>query len=211
MKFRAPIFLFCMALPLSLLAAEEKPAATPPPTPKPTILKRWMKTFGLSQDHSPNATITGFKGLDIGLQADPAQVKVGEVKLIKVTVTLTNRGRKSVELEFPTSQRIEVLVKSKEGKTIEQWSEDQAFSNEPSMVTINPDERLEYAVNVATRDMAVGQTYTIEAFFPNFDQLRKSITVQAVNATPAATPTPKAGSTSAPAVAATPAPKHKKQ
>src|SRR5512140_1968066 len=120
MKFRVPIFLLTMALPLALVAAEEQPKATP----KPAILKRWMKALGISKDKT-NTTATGFKGLDIGLQVDPAQIKVGEVKQVKVTVTLANRSKKIAQLEFPTSQRIEVLVKSKEGKTIEQWSEDQ--------------------------------------------------------------------------------------
>lgn len=207
MKFRAPIFLLTMALPLALGAAEEKPKATP----QPTILKRWMKTLHLSKDPS-NTTATGFKGLEIGLQADPAQIKVSEVKQIKVAVTLANRGSKIAQLEFPTSQRIEVLVKSKEGKTIEQWSEDQAFSNEPTMVTINPNERLEYSVNVATRDMVPDQTYTIEAFFPNFDQLRKSITVTSVGATPSPTAKPEeAKPESGSTPAATPAPKKKKK
>lgn len=205
MKFRAPIFLLTMALPLALVAAEEKPTATP----QPTILKRWMKTLHLSKDQT-NTTATGFKGLEIGLQADPAEIKVSEVKQIKVAVTLANRSSKIAQLEFPTSQRIEVLVKSKEGKTIEQWSEDQAFNNEPTMVTINPNERLEYSVSVSTRDMVPDQTYTVEAFFPNFDQLRKSITVTSVGAT---APTTKAegaktegGATPAPT---TPKPKKK--
>ena len=211
MKFRAPIFLLTMALPLALVAAEEQPKATP----QPTILKRWMKNLHISKDPS-NTTATGFKGLEIGLQADPAEVKVSEVKQIKVSVTLANHGSKIAQLEFPTSQRIEVLVKSKEGKTIEQWSEDQAFSNEPTMVTINPNERLEYSVNVATRDMVAGQAYTIEAFFPNFDPLRKSITVNAVSATSASAKTEgtkaegtKTEGESTPA--ATPAPKKKKK
>jgi len=121
-------------------------------------------------------------------------------------VTLANRGKKIAQLEFPTSQRIEVLVKSKEGKTIEQWSEDQAFNDEPTMVTINPGERLEYAVNVATRDMVADQTYTVEAFFPNFDQLRKSITVAAVANPPPSTPAPEV----AKSATATPEAKHKK-
>ncbi len=200
MKFRAPILLLTMALPLALFAAEEAPKTTP----KPTILKRWMKTLGMEKD--PNAT--GFKGLDIGLLADPTQVIVGDTKKIKATVTLTNRSKKIAQLEFPTSQRIEVLVKSKEGKTIEQWSEDQAFSSEPTIVTINPDERLEYVVSVATRDMVADETYTVEAFFPNFDQLRKSITVKAVNA--AATPGPTAPGTTPAKGAATPEPKRHK-
>jgi hypothetical protein len=186
MKFRAPIFLLTMALPLALVAAEEPSAATP----KPAILKRWLNALGMSKPPA-HMTATGFKGLDLGLQADPAPVKVPEIKQLKVTVTLANRSKKIAQLEFPTSQRIEVLVKSKEGKTIEQWSEDQAFNSEPTIVAINPDERLEYAVNVSTRDMVPGQTYTIEAFFPNFEQLRKAITVAAVSDGPgAATPGP---------------------
>jgi hypothetical protein len=203
MKFRAPIFLLTMALPVALVAAEEQPKATP----QPTILKRWMKTLHLSKD-ATNTTATGFKGLEIGLQADPAQVKVSEAKQMKVTVTLANHGGKIAQLEFPTSQRIEVLVKSKEGKTIEQWSEDQAFSNEPTMVTINPEERLEYSVNVATRDMVAGQSYTVEAFFPNFEQLKKTITVAAVADTPKVQ---KTDGNSTPAPDATPAPKKKKK
>jgi len=206
MKFRAPILLLTMALPLALVAAEEKPTATP----RPTILKRWMKTLHLSKDQT-NTTATGFKGLEIGLQADPAQIKVSEVKQIKVAVTLANRGSKIAQLEFPTSQRIEVLVKSKEGKTIEQWSEDQAFNNEPTMVTINPNERLEYSVSVSTRDMVPDQTYTVEAFFPNFDQLRKSITVTTVGATPPSTAKPEGAKTEGGSTPAPTTPKPKKK
>ena len=51
--------------------------------------------------------------------------------------------------------------------------------NEPSIVTINPNERLEYLVNVSTRDMVAGETYNVEGFFPNFEHLRKTITVTA--------------------------------
>jgi hypothetical protein len=198
MKFRASLLLLLVALPLALVAAEEKPKQKS--TPRPTILKRWMRTLGITKEKT-NTTPTGYKGLEMGVQVDPAQVKVAEVKQIKVSVTLANRGKNSVQLEFPTSQRIEVLVKSKDGKTIEQWSEDQAFDSEPSMVSINPSERLEYVVNVATRDMVADQSYIVEAFFPNFEALRKSVTVSAIGATPATAATP---------AAATPTPKPKK-
>jgi len=177
MKFRLPLYLMTLLLPLALSAAEEK---QPKATPKPSILHRMLHPFGGGTDKNSKMTATGFKGLDISLQAEPAQVKVAEVKQIKVTIVLANKSHKIAQLNFPTSQRIEVVVKSGEGKTIETWSEDQAFENEPSIVSINPGERLEYTVNVSTRDMAADQTYTVEAFFPNFDQLRKSITVTAV-------------------------------
>jgi len=201
MKFRAPLCLLMLALPLILVAAEDgstpAPAVTPTPTPKvkraPTTpatprvfpLRRWLRALGIDKSPTAGFATTGFKGLEISLKLDPPQVAVGETKQLKATVTLLNRGKKIAQLDFPTSQRIEVLVKNSDGKMIEQWSEDQAFDNEPSLVSVNPNERLEYTVNLSTRDMVAGQSYTVDAYFPNFEQLRKSMTV------PAATPAPK--------------------
>lgn len=105
---------------------------------------------------------------------DPLPLKLSDVRTIKVTLLLANHGKKLAQLDFPTTQRIEVLVKDATGKRIEQWSEDQAFQNEPSLVAINPAERIEYTATVATRELKAGQTYTVEGFFPNFDQLRAS-------------------------------------
>ena len=189
MKFRAPLCLLMIALPVTLMAASATPAPT---TPRVFPLRRWMRALGMEKTPT-DMKATGFRGLEIGLKVDPPMVKVGDVKQVKVTVTLINRGKKIVQLDFPTSQRIEVLVKSKEGKTLEQWSEDQAFNNEPTLVAVNPGERLEYPVSVATRDMVVGETYTVEAFFPNFDQLRTSLPVAAVKEIPVATPSGKPG------------------
>jgi hypothetical protein len=85
---------------------------------------------------------------------------------------LKNRSKKFVQMQFPTSQRIEVLVRTTDGKLVEQWSQDQSFANEPTLVVINPRERLEYTASVATRDMTAGRTYIVEAFFPNYEPLR---------------------------------------
>jgi hypothetical protein len=174
MKFRVLLCLATLALPMGLLAAEEKPV----PTPKPSLWHRLTHPFG-SKKKEAQGKGPVFKQLEMGLVVDPNPVKLADNRQLKVTLTLTNRGGKLAQLEFPTSQRVEVLIKSKDGKTIEQWSQDQAFNNEPTLVTINPRERLEYAVNVATRDMSAGQTYIVEGFFPNFEALRKSIPVAA--------------------------------
>jgi hypothetical protein len=209
MKFRIPVLALIVAFPLGLFAKTPNPNASP--TPKPTtILKKWLRSLGLQTDHT-GTTATGFKGLDIGLVVDPPKVTLPETKQIKVTIKLVNRGKKLVQLNFPSSQRIEVLVKNKEGKQIEQWSEDQAFTDEPSMVTVNPDERVEYPVTVSTRDMVVGETYTVEAFFPNFEQLRKTLTVDAVTPAPKS---PKPSPGASPGAAPSPEPilnsRHKK-
>lgn len=165
MKFRIPILVLTVALPLALLAKEQGPVASPTPKP-PMILKKWLHALGIQTDHQ-GMTVTGFKGLDIGLQTEPAKVTIPEVKQLKVTIRLTNRGKKMVQLNFPSSQRIEVLVKSKDGKVIEQWSEDQAFTDEPSMVTINPDERVEYRDRADARHGG-GRNLHGRCIFPEF-------------------------------------------
>ena len=161
------------AFALTARAAEETPTAPP----KPGLVHRLLHPFGGSPAapaDAPKKKDVSLKGLEINLTAEPAVAKLSETREIKVTVTLANKGKKLIQLEFPTTQRIEVLVKNKAGKRVVQWSEDQAFTAEPTLVAINPGERLEYSANVPTRDLAAGETYTVEAFFPNYETLRKT-------------------------------------
>src|SRR5262245_58919385 len=145
MKFRVLLCLAIFALPMGLLAVEEKPT----PTPKPNLWHRLTHPFGGAKGTNKEKTVTSGQ-LEMGLVIEPNPVKLANNQQLKVTLTLTNRGGKMAQLEFPTSQRVEGLVKTKDGKTFEQWSQDQAFTNEPTLVTINPRDRLEYSVNVAT-------------------------------------------------------------
>ena len=39
---------------------------------------------------------------------------------------------------------------------------------------------MEYIANLSTRDFVAGETYTVEAFFPNFDPLKSQQTVAPV-------------------------------
>jgi hypothetical protein len=120
-----------------------------------------------------------FKGLEMSMTVEPPMVNLSETREIVVTLKLQNRAKKLVQLDFPTTQRIEVLVRTNAGTLVEQWSEDQAFRNEPGMVTINPRERLEYRAVISTRDFAAGQDYIVEGFFPNYDPLRAEKTIAA--------------------------------
>jgi hypothetical protein len=170
MKFRALSCLLAICLPMVVSAAEEAPQ----PAPKPSLWHRILHPFGARNPKEPKGKSTNFRQLEMDMQIEPNPAKLAESRQIKVTLTLTNRGGKMVQLEFPTSQRIEVLINTKSGQRVEQWSEDQAFSSEPTLVTVNPRERLEYSVNVSTRDLVAGETYLVEGFFPNFEPLRKS-------------------------------------
>jgi Intracellular proteinase inhibitor len=110
--------------------------------------------------------------IELKLDVTPTPVKLSEDREVKVTITVYNQSKKSVHLDFPTSQRIEILVRDASGKVVNTWSEDQSFTDDSAAVTVNPGERLEYAASVATREMTGGQPYTIEASFPSDAELK---------------------------------------
>lgn len=174
MKIRPLLCLLAFALPMALPAAEESAA----PPPKKSWYDRLLHPFGGPKEKAPATKDVNFKRLELAIKVEPNPPKLSETKQVKVTLTLANKTGKLVQLDFPSSQRIEVLIKAKDGKMVEQWSEDQAFDNEPTVVAINPGERLEYAANVSLRDVHPDETYTIEAFFPNFDGLRKTAAIK---------------------------------
>jgi hypothetical protein len=171
MKF--PLAL-CSLIALSFATA---PAAdeTAAPTSKPSLLDRVLHPFGGGKGKPPKEKTVN--KLVVEMKLDPQPLKLSSTNRLKVTLTLINRTKKLVPLEFPTSQRIEVLLKTNAGKLVEQWSQDQAFNQEVSVVTINPGERVEYVVEVATRDLVAGQTYVVEGFFPNHELLKVEKTI----------------------------------
>jgi hypothetical protein len=178
MKFR----LFALLFALFPLAAASAADATPTPTPKPSILNRLLHPFGGPQKKETATDVKGtdvkgthFKHLSMNMTVEPNTLRLSEAHELKAKVTLSNHGAQLVQMDFPTSQRIEVVIKTRAGKLVEQWSEDQAFQNEPSLVTINPDERVEYVATMATRDLVAGESYILEAFFPNYDTMRVQV------------------------------------
>lgn len=169
--------LLLLAAALPLCSARGAPASTPKPAPGPV---NWLKrhiplpVFGGKKEPS-----TTWKQLALTLIVEPMRPKLAETRQLRVTIRLANKGKKLVQLEFPTSQRFEVVLRNPAGKPIERWSDDHAIVNEPAMVTINPGERLEYFANLSTRDMAAGQSCTVEVSFLNYEQLRATRTVAA--------------------------------
>jgi hypothetical protein len=150
-----------------LLADEE---TAPAPTPTPGFFHRIINVF--HKDKAAEERAQKEKKLDLTLDFSPQPVKLSEGKEIQVTLVLTNRTGRFAQFTFPTTQRIEVLLRNHAGKLVTQWSEEQSFTNDPGYVTINPGEHVQYTVNISGRDLVPGQTYTIEGFFPNYENLR---------------------------------------
>lgn len=162
-----------------------KPAANAEAGPRPGVVGR---VLGSANKLNPfrgkrkpaitsKASAATFKGLEMKMTVEPLAPNLGEARQITVTLRLQNRGKRLAQLDFPTTQRIEVLVRNTAGGLVEQWSEDHAFQNEPGLVAINPGERLEYSATVSTRDFAAGQEYIVEGFFPNYESLRATAKV----------------------------------
>jgi len=169
MAARICLFIIWILLTVSApLRASEEPSAE---HQKPGMMSRFFNIFRGSHDRG-EAPSASWKRLELTMSVEPLPLDLGETRQLKVTLRLANKSKRLVQLDFPTTQRIEVLVRNRNGKLVEQWSEDQAFNNEPTLVTINPGERLEYSANVATRDMVAGEPQTIIGYFPNYDQLK---------------------------------------
>jgi hypothetical protein len=193
------LFILALLLPLVVDAAPAKKPApvaveVPPPAPvrerKPGFWERaWNSTVngtqavgrtvtrpfrGDSDKEKVGESKVGWRNLAMTLTLEPAQVKLPETKAVRVAVAVVNKGQTAVQLNFPTTQRIEVLLKTDDGKVLSKWSEDQKVDQEQGFLVINPEERLEYSANISTREMSAGRSYIIDAYFPNLDELRAS-------------------------------------
>lgn len=109
------------------------------------------------------------------LRADPADFPLSGRREVKVVYALVNSSKQTQRLDFPTSQRFEVIMRGPEGRRLFQWSEDRAFAAVASSVVVNPGERLEYEACIPTRDMLVGRTYEVEAILPGYPDTAASI------------------------------------
>ena len=122
-----------------------------------------------------------WRKLEMTMKFEPAEVRLPATRFLDVRVDVTNKGKETVQLEFPSSLRVDVVLKDDTGKVLSRWSDDQRIEREPSVLIVNPGERLEYNARVSTRDMQAGRRFEIEAVFPSYEKLRVSRVVSPVN------------------------------
>jgi len=105
------------------------------------------------------------------MSVDPTVFPLQDRRELNVTYTIQNNTKKIMRLEYPTSQRIEILTYDSQGAVIDKWSDDRSFTPEEGIVVINPKERIEYQERIPTREMKPEQTYRVDTFSttePNF-------------------------------------------
>lgn len=101
---------------------------------------------------------------------EPPQFSLADRREINVTYTIHNNTRKILRIDYPSTQRVEIITRDPEEKIIEKWSDDRAFEEREGVVFINPNERIEYSEKVPTRDMKADLTYSVEGSVPNNPQ-----------------------------------------
>ena len=162
-----------LLLALSLSACSSRQAASTAPE-KPGLVKRtWtsMQFWKKGDDEKPESKIR-HKKLEATLVLNPESISLFNTRQITATLRVTNKSAKPVTLEFPTTQRVDVLVRDTMGKLVYQWSEDQSFEKATSLLQLNRNERAEFSVNIPTRDMVADKSYFIEAVLPTHETLR---------------------------------------
>ena len=132
--------------------------------------------FGRKGGREPGDA-TPSRNLAMSITLEPSRVRLTDTRVIEATVSVVNKGKHAVQLEFPTSLRIDVVVKAEGGRIISRWSDDQRIDREPGILTVNPGERLEYVARISTREMRAGKPFEIEAYFPSYERLRARRTV----------------------------------
>ena len=167
MKFCRVILFLGLAFQMQSLRAEE-----PQPESKPGWFSGLTGMFHHSSSAGDKAGAVQTRNLVLKMELSPMPLKLAENRQFKVEISLFNKSRKMVSLEFPTTQRFEIVLRNKAGKQIFQWSEDQSFQADQTVVTVNPGERIQYEASVATRDLSPGAEYVVEGFFPRYNDLR---------------------------------------
>ena len=153
-------------------AAEQLP---PPAEASPAPEKRsWFSRLNpfRRSEKLPEYKDQRLRGLVLTLELSPQPIKLSEVRQMDVRVRLTNKGRRPVTLNFPNAQRIEIHLKNSSEKIVEMWSDNHAFADVLGTVLINPQESIEYAETIATRELTPNKVFIAEAFFPEYPELR---------------------------------------
>jgi hypothetical protein len=112
------------------------------------------------------------RGLVLTLEIAPQPVKLSETRQMKVKMTLTNRSKRPITLEFPDLQRFEVYLRNSAETILATWSDNHAFAETVGSVFINPGEHIEYNETIATRELTPNKVFIAEVFFPKYPELR---------------------------------------
>jgi hypothetical protein len=148
-------------------------------TPRHSIqeqMKNFAKQFLTMVKIRPDKTILP----PLQIIMEPSSFSVSETPELHISFKITNTKKEMIFLDFQTNQRIDILVKEKNGDVITRWSEDRSFDPISGVVTINPKESVVYTEKIPTTLMKDGTTYLLQVSLVGHPEytLTQSITPQ---------------------------------
>lgn len=158
-----------LALAFSSTVAAQEPNAVATP-PKRGWFSRALHPF--SSERLPEYADRNLSGLALTLEVSPQPIKLSEVRQMEVKLTLINKAKRPITLEFPDAQRIEIYLRNSADQVLTTWSDNHAFAQSAGTVLINPQERIQYAETIATRELTPNKVFIAEVFFPKYPELR---------------------------------------
>jgi hypothetical protein len=167
MKRAGLLWLLLFALATSGFAQEIQP------TPAPEK-RSWLSRLNpfRSSERLPEYSDPVIRGLVMTVELAPQPLRLSEVRQMDVRVRLTNKSKRPITLEFPTSQRFEIYLRNSGENILTTWSDNHAFAQVLGTVYINPQEHIEYAETIATRELTPNRVFICEVFFPKYPELR---------------------------------------
>ena len=102
--------------------------------------------------------------LKVALACTPSPLDLKQTRNLTVLVKFFNGGKKTQLLEFSSFQRVDAVLRDASGKIVSRATLATPLrTDEPALVTVNPGERLEYALSLPTVGMIAGKAYRLEA------------------------------------------------
>src|ERR1700704_1046053 len=117
------------------------PAPLPQKPPKRGWLGRMLHPFSSGSDRPANYRDPKLRGLVLDLQVSPQPVKLSETRQVDVKLTVTNKSKRPISLDFPNDQRIDIQLLNSAEAVLTRWSDTHAIVDKPGIVLINQQEQ----------------------------------------------------------------------
>lgn len=158
-----------LALATATGALAQEPGSSAPPERRSWLSR--LNPFSRGET-LPEYKDPRLRGLILALELPSQPINLSEIRQMRVKITITNKAKRPVTLEFPDAQRFEIYLRNSSETVLATWSDNHAFAEVAGSVFINPQEHIEYAETIATRELGPNKVFICEVFFPKYPELR---------------------------------------
>lgn len=109
--------------------------------------------------------------LELSLHVSPEDIVLSKARRIEVTAKITNPTRRTLSLQFPTTQRMEIVIQKENGTVVTRWSEDRMFAQMLGHLAVNPGEVVQFKETISARDLIAGRSYRLVFSIPGYPEL----------------------------------------